>query len=123
VNSTGEASGIGASGSPYLASNDFELFANNLPSLETGVFLMATATNDVPFGNGTLCVGGVVHRLGPVSTEAGVATLALDLGDPTSPASQITPGSTWYFQFWYRDLAGGGAGFNLSNGLSATFCP
>jgi hypothetical protein len=123
VNSTGSASSIGAGGSPYVASNDFELFANQLPSLETGVFLMATATGDVPFGNGTLCVGGAVLRLGAVSTQSGQATLALDMTDPFSPASQITAGSTWHFQFWYRDTAGGGAGFNLSNGLSATFCP
>ncbi|MFT4538801.1 MAG: hypothetical protein ACI841_003409 [Planctomycetota bacterium] len=26
------------------------------------------------------------------------------------------------FQFWYRGAAFGGAGFNLSNGLRATFC-
>jgi hypothetical protein len=43
-----------------------------------------------------------------------------DLG---SPASQIAPGSTWFFQFWYRDSDAGPAAFNLSNGLSATFCP
>ena len=47
----------------------------------------------------------------------------VDFEDPTQPTSQITPGSTWYFQFWYRDSAAGGAAFNLSNGLSATFCP
>jgi hypothetical protein len=123
VNSTGSASSIGAGGSPYVSSNDFELFANQLPSLETGVFLMADATNDVPFGDGTLCVGGAVQRLGSVSTQDGVATLALDMTDPSSPASLIRAGSTWHFQFWYRDTASTGAGFNLSNGLRATFCP
>ncbi len=35
----------------------------------------------------------------------------------------ITPGSTWYFQFWYRDPLGGGPAFNLSDGMMATFCP
>jgi len=123
VNSTGSASSVGAGGSPYVSNNDFELFANQLPSEETGVFLMATATNDVPFGNGTLCVGGAVLRLGVSSTQSGFASLELDMHDPFSPASQISAGSTWNFQFWYRDSAGGGAGFNLSNGLSATFCP
>jgi hypothetical protein len=34
----------------------------------------------------------------------------------------ITPGSTAYFQCWYRDPAAGGAAFNLSDGLSVTFC-
>jgi hypothetical protein len=26
-------------------------------------------------------------------------------------------------QFWYRDPAGGGSNFNLSNGLKFTVCP
>lgn len=34
-----------------------------------------------------LGVGGAVHRLGVVSTEAGLAKLALDLDDASSPAS------------------------------------
>jgi hypothetical protein len=36
---------------------------------------------------------------------------------------QIEPGSTWNFQLWYRDPAGGGSGFNLSDALSAPFTP
>jgi hypothetical protein len=36
---------------------------------------------------------------------------------------QITAGSTWYFQFWFRDPAAGARNVNLSNGLAATFCP
>jgi hypothetical protein len=43
--------------------------------------------------------------------------------DFASPAGSIvTPGSTWNFQLYYRDVAGGGAGFNSTNGLQATFC-
>ena len=48
----------------------------------------------------------------------------LDITDPPSPSGQITVGSSWNFQFWYRDPAGpGGTGFNLSDGLHAIFCP
>jgi hypothetical protein len=39
------------------------------------------------------------------------------------PGATITAGSTWNFQFWYRNPAAGGAGFNLSDGLSIRFCP
>ena len=35
----------------------------------------------------------------------------------------ITAGSTWNFQFWYRDPQGGPNGFNLSDGMRVTFCP
>jgi hypothetical protein len=34
---------------------------------------------------------------------------------------QIAPGSTRYFQFWFRDWPAGGAGTNLSDGLRLTF--
>jgi hypothetical protein len=37
-------------------------------------------------------------------------------------AGQITAGSTWNFQFWFRDPVAGGASFNLSDGLEVTFC-
>ena len=42
---------------------------------------------------------------------------------PPSPATQITAGSTWNFQNWFRDPAAGGAFFNLSDGLEITFTP
>jgi len=35
----------------------------------------------------------------------------------------IQAGEAWRFQFWYRNPAGGGAGFNLSDALLVTFCP
>ena len=37
--------------------------------------------------------------------------------------SQITPGSTWNFQLWFRDTPAGGAGYNLSSALGLTFAP
>ena len=41
----------------------------------------------------------------------------------SSGGGEILPGSTWNTQFWYRDPAFGGAGFNLSDGLGVTFAP
>jgi len=55
-----------------------------------------------------------------VSTDAvGDVSFALDYTNPPEPAGEIAAGSTWNFQFWYRD----GATFNLSDGLNAAFCP
>ena len=53
----------------------------------------------------------------------GQASYAVDNTNPPQPSGQITAGSTWNFQFWYRDPAAGGADFNLSDGLEVTFCP
>ena len=33
----------------------------------------------------------------------------------------ITAGSTWNFQAWYRDPAGGGTSFNLSDAIEILF--
>jgi hypothetical protein len=47
----------------------------------------------------------------------------LDQNPSNSGSGAITPGSTWYFQFWYRDPAMGAPGFNLSSALSVSFEP
>ncbi len=48
---------------------------------------------------------------------------APDITSPPQASGQILDGSTWNFQFWYRDPNGGGAFYNFTDGLSATFCP
>ena len=65
------------------------------------------------------------HRLAPVvrCDASGTGSLALDFTDPLSAASLISAGSTWNFQFWYRDPQPVGHGFNLTDALSAQFCP
>lgn len=125
VNSTGKGASIGSWGSPYVSSNDFTLTVQDCPPSQVGLFLMGDQPNNLPFGNGVLCVGGGLKRLHPAQPTGavGTATLPLDFTDPSSYASWIAAGSTWNFQFWYRDIPAGGAEFNLSNGLSATFCP
>jgi hypothetical protein len=35
----------------------------------------------------------------------------------------VSPGQTRDFQFIFRDAAGVGSGFNLSDGLRVVFCP
>lgn len=113
---------IGWSGQQSVAANTFTLTATNVPPNTTGVFFFGPTTANVPFGNGLRCVGGPLRRTPTVTATAGGAAqrtldFTVDQGD------DITPGSTWNFQLWYRDTAAGGAGFNLSNALSATFCP
>ncbi|MDP6761988.1 MAG: FG-GAP-like repeat-containing protein [Planctomycetota bacterium] len=71
-----------------------------------------------PFGDGILCVGTNVARLG------------LTLSDPSGradwdPAAEATggyrPGRTRFLQVWYRDALGPcGGGFNFTNGVRVT---
>lgn len=124
-NSTGLPCLIGASGSVSVAANDLVLVARQAPPHANGLFLCGTTRAAIPMATGTLCVSpfapGIV-RLGPVTqaNASGFASRALDLL-ALPAAAAIVPGSTWYFQFWYRNAGPGG--YDLSDGLEATFAP
>jgi hypothetical protein len=81
----------------------------------------------VPFGDGQLCVNGEIFRLNPPAlTDAnGAVERPLDLTQPPfdSGTGMATPFSSWNFQYWYRDPAAGGSGFNTSDAVEVTFCP
>jgi len=126
ANSTGpDGALICGSGSVSVADNDFTLSVAGAAISQPGLFYYGPQAVEFPFGDGYRCVGGGAFRLNPpVTTDGtGSASRALDLTDPPAPDGQITPGSTWHFQYWYRDPAAAGSGFNLSNGLRATFHP
>lgn len=125
-NSTGVQARIASNGSCDVAANDLVLSAEPVPN-QPGIFFYGTNRVNggagAPFLNGFRCVGGggSVFRLHPMTATGNVASLALDLTHPPLPAGQILPGSTWHFQYWFRDPAAGGAGANLSDGLSIHF--
>lgn len=123
-NSTGAGALIAQTGTTSIAANDFTLTASSLPAGNPCLFIMGADPRQLPFGNGYLCLGPTVTRLAPsdVSTPGGTATHALDF--TAAPfVGAIAPGDVRHFQCWYRDPAAGGAGFALSDGLSASFCP
>ncbi len=118
ANSSGQASSIGAIGSVTASDNSLTLSANNLPVGTPGLFFYGPNQVQLPFGEGIRCVGGSLQRLQPPSfaPASGVVSRAVDLAN-----EGITAGTTVNFQYWFRDLAGGPAGFNLSDGLSVSF--
>lgn len=129
---TGAAPGgakSGWSGSTSVAANPFKLTAFQLPPGMPGLFLYSASQPQVPFGNGWRCVGGAasVMRILPLlaSPAQALMGLALDFTSPPFDAGPgaITPGSTGHFQYGYRDTQAPPAFFNLSKGLSVTFCP
>jgi hypothetical protein len=121
-NTTGNPALISWTGTTSVSTNNFALVCNGLPPNTNGLFYFGPNEILQSFGNGFRCVGGTVVRLNVLQVSgAGVAVRPLDFNNMPAGGA-ILPGATWKFQFWYRNPAAGGAGYNLSNGLSATFC-
>ncbi len=123
ANSTGSAAHISYAGSLSLGLDDLALVCTNLPPNTTGMFFFGSTSTSVAFGNGFRCVSGALTRF-PAShvSPAGTAARSIDL-HALPGTNTLVPGSTRCFQFWYRNPAGGGAGFNLSDGLRLQLCP
>ena len=119
----GDGATLVAQGSTSVSANRFSLASHYAPTNVFGVFVQGPGGPATPWGDGTLCVGKLLYRLGVVITDGGGrASLDLDFTLPPAPGATIFPGSSWHFQFVYRDIAGpGGTGFNASAGLRAVF--
>jgi hypothetical protein len=114
---------ITASGSTSISANDLVLSAGPTPAGQPGIFYYGENAIQVPFGNGTRCVGGQTYRLYPFTHPVGfTATHSVDMNSSPN-VGVLVPGVTYYFQWWHRDPAGAGAGFNLSDGLELSFLP
>ena len=124
-NSWGPGCSISSSGALSVANNTFQLEVTRAVPGQAGVFYYGAAQGLAPFGDGFRCIVGQSFRLNPpIIVDANArASRFVDFTSPPQVAGTILPGSTWNFQFWYRDPLAGGAGFNLSNGLEASFCP
>jgi hypothetical protein len=129
-NSIGGGAMISSSGSTSIAANDFTLHFQSARPGQFGLFYYGPQQVQIPFGDGFRCVGaggvGTFRLYPPITADPfGDGQRPLDFTQPPASAGpgQIAPGSTWYFQYWYRDPGGpGGSGFNFSNGLGAPFC-
>jgi hypothetical protein len=85
---------------------------------KSAVVFYGYSTNNTPFLNGTLCVGGALIRLpGTVTNGSGDATFAF-------PAiTSHLPGDEIYFQGWFRDPSHpDGTGVGLTDGLRVDVC-
>jgi hypothetical protein len=126
-NSTGLPATIGIAGSLSVAANDVHLLAFQCPPTRPGLFIYGANPTQIPFADGYLCISPFypgLHRVGGATflDSNGAANLQLNL-QALPPGAPIFSGSTWNFQFWYRDLPAGHSGSNLTDALSVTFCP
>ena len=126
--SAGLPATMGWSGSTSVAADDLTLEVAAAVPLQVGLFCYGPEQALAFLGDGFLCIGagdlGLFRLYPPQRTDAsGAASRPLRLADPPAEAGRILAGTSWNFQFWFRDPERpGGSGFNLSDGLAATFC-
>ncbi len=122
-NTVGAGALIGWQGSSSVAANDLVLRATGTPPFSNGFFFYGLGSADpIPVGNGWGCVQGPFVRLLPMTgaNASGVNTRTFDVNAAPFVAA---PNVELYFQYWYRNAAAGGAGFNASDALRVRFCP
>mgnify|MGYP001564575253 CR=1 FL=1 len=121
-NSVGPGARLRFEGSANHSAADLVLAVDGGPPNQFGLFYFGPDPIQIPYGDGYRCAGGGFHRLGLRPFDAtGSASLAVDYS--SSKAALLQPGTTWSFQFLYRDPNGPlGSGFNGSDGLTLQFC-
>ncbi len=130
-NSTGSVGLMSALGSPVAADNNVQLIASGLPANSSGFFIVSQTQGFVPNPNGSagnLCVAGAIGRyVAPGQVQNTGATdsfsLALDLTMTPQPMSTVTvmAGDRWSYQAWHRDVIGGTATSNFTDGLQIDY--
>jgi len=125
-NSQGHVANISYTGSLVLTVHSFTLnvAGQTIHPSSFGMFTYGTQPADIPFGNGYLCISPFAPGLYRMPVQALTQPMiVLAMEDAESQFAMLTPGSSWNFQFWYRDPEAGGARFNLSNALHIDFPP
>ncbi len=124
LNSSGEPARIWTHGSLSAAEDALAMISWNLPPNQIGLVFLGTAPVQVPYGNGIRCVGGQALRLSPGIIGAnGVLVTEVPLGPGTLPPMLLQPGAPAWFQCWFRDTPGGGAGFDYSDSVQVILAP
>ena len=128
TNSLGTGGHLRADGWSTLAYETLTLRATQMPS-STALYLQGTHMVANGFGSvlgdGLLCIGGSIVRLGTKTNVAGASQFP-EAGDPPlSVRGGVVPFTTYRYQVWYRNAAAfcTSATFNLSNGLNVTWAP
>jgi hypothetical protein len=83
-----------------------ELLASGVPPTSFVVFAASPglSASGATFGDGLRCLANPVHRLRARNAVAGVAVLGPSAGDPSvAVLSGATPGTTLWYQAFYRD--------------------
>jgi hypothetical protein len=127
-NTTGNGAVMSLSGSPVILDNDFTMTASLMPMGELGYFLMASSQGFLPGAGGTagnLCLGFPVYRFNKApkgqvlnSGSGGAFSFSPDLNNLPQRVVFV-PGSSWFFQAWFRDSAASTS--NFTDGIEVMF--
>lgn len=106
-------------GSTSIAANDMILFGDSFPAQTFTLVSRSMVQASQPLGNGTLCIGNPLYRLSITQADfLGQVAFPIDTNEVVQ-GSQVMPGESWNYQFWYRD----GASSNLSDAVNIVWCP
>lgn len=128
ANSFGTIVKIEHMGSLNLLDKTFGLSVSGAPPApqSLGMFTFGKQQAFVPFSSGMLCISpGSMNRF-PIQSLTKSGIVSLSMTSHPKDFAPFTGGSSWNFQFWYRNPAGAGAGvdtLNMSNGLHVQFAP
>jgi Tol biopolymer transport system component len=121
---------LSGSGAASVAGDSLFLSASFVPN-GPGLYFQGTAPfaggSGVVFGDGLLCAGGSILRLGVVFATGNASQFPrVGIDPPMSVAGGVVAGDLRYYQLWFRDANTGfcsPAVFNLTNGTSLTWAP
>lgn len=128
-NSTGDIARLIAFGSDFALEDSFFLGVDGLPPNQFGFFLTSPqqGSTTIP-GSGLLCLDGPIGRFSQPhqiwnAGPDGSTSLQLPLNAHPTPTGTtvVVPGSTYYYQAWYRDAGNGAPASNLSDGRCVQF--
>jgi len=122
TNSTGMSARLAVTGDLSAAAENLILSVRDCPCFRPGCFLVAdTRAEPHPVQCGELCLGGSLSRLPPMAWS-GPTGAAMNDVDFTIFAGGAPPlaGSTWFFQFAYRDTASNCGLIHFSNTVALT---
>lgn len=117
VNTQGHGAVLTALGSDSYAADDLVLMITQGRGNQPAMFLQGSMPAAMPFKDGKLCVGTPTERLEAITldgTGAGVS-----VGSIVTEGAVPGPGTTLYYQAWYRDPQSSvcGTGSNLTGAL------